>query len=155
MKTILLISPYWKEPHRWMVSSVKLAELWQIMGYRVVVVCMGTATSKEVVSETLTLVRVRDFFLPDPLNYGIAPTFLFHVLRALKKEKPDLVVINKVLFWTSLVTPMLRLLGKKPIVLTDALVGMTWWPRGFLPKVLMAFGAWTAGGLVLLSASKI
>jgi hypothetical protein len=41
MRTILLISPYWKEPHRWMVSTVKLAELWQRLGYRVIVACMG------------------------------------------------------------------------------------------------------------------
>ena len=138
-----------------MVSSVKLAELWQRMGYRVVVVCMGAATSKEVVSPTLTLERVRDFFLPDPLNYGIAPTFLFHVLRALREEKPDLVIVNKVLFWSSLVVPLLRLMGKKPILLTDALVGMTWLPRNLFPKIIMALGAWTAGWLVLLSAWRI
>ncbi len=155
MKTILLISPYWKEPHRWMVSSVKLAELWQRLGYRVVVVCMGPKTTREVVSPTLTIERVRDFFLPDPFNYGIAPTFLLHVLRALRKEKPDLVIVNKVLFFTSLVTPVLRLMGRRPIVLTDALVGMTWWPRRFFPKILMALGAWTVGWLVLLSASKV
>jgi glycosyltransferase involved in cell wall biosynthesis len=155
MTTILLISPYWKEPHRWMVSSVKLAELWQRMGYRVIVVCMGAETSKEDVSSTLTIYRVRDLFLPDPFNYGIAPTLLFHVLRAIRKEKPDLLIVNKVLFWSSLVIPILRLMGKKPILLTDALVGMTWWPRGFLPKIMMAIGAWTAGWIVLLSASKI
>jgi hypothetical protein len=43
MATILLISPYWKEDHRWMVSTVKLAELWQRMGYNVVVACMGAS----------------------------------------------------------------------------------------------------------------
>ena len=155
MKTILLISPYWKEPHRWMVSSVKLAELWQRLGYRVVAVCMGSATGKEVISPTLTLYRVRDLFLPDPFNYGIAPTFLFHILRALKEEKPDLVVINKVLFWTSLVTPILRLMGKNPIVLTDALVGMTWWPRSVLLRFIACVMAWLIGWPVLLSASKI
>lgn len=155
MKTILLISPYWKEPHRWMVSSVKLAELWQRMGYRVVAVCMGPNTGQEVVSPSLTIVRVKDLFLPDPLNYGIAPTFLLHVLQVLKKEKPDIVVVNKVLFWSSLVVPFLRCIGKKPIVTTDALVGMTWWPRGFLPKLLMAVGAWTAGWIVLLAASRV
>ena len=46
MKTILLISPYWKEPHRWMVSSLKLAELWQRIGYRMGVVCMGKRNPK-------------------------------------------------------------------------------------------------------------
>jgi glycosyltransferase involved in cell wall biosynthesis len=167
MKTILLISPYWKESHRWMVSSVKLAELWQRMGYRVACVCMGETkglegkksrgleVNPEHVSETLSIYRVKDFFIPDPLNYGIAPTFLFHVLGALKKEKPDVVIVNKVLFWSSLVTPVLRLMGKRPIVITDALVGITWWPRSFVPKVLMAIGAWTVGWVVLLSAKRV
>ncbi|MEK7137126.1 MAG: glycosyltransferase, partial [Patescibacteria group bacterium] len=159
MKTILLISPYWKEPHRWMVSSVKLAELWQKMGYRVSVVCMGPSTplrmTKEEVSHSLTIYRVRDWFLPDPLNYGIAPTFLFHVFRVLKKEKPDMVIVNKVLFWSSLTVPFLRIMGHRPIVTTDALVGMTWWPRGFFPKIIMGIGAWTAGWLVLLFAKQV
>jgi len=138
-----------------MVSSVKLAELWQHMGYRVVAVCMGPTTGRETVSPSLTIVRVKDLFFPDPLNYGIAPTFLPHVLRALREEKPDLIVVNKVLFWSSLVVPFLRLLGHRSVVTTDALVGMTWRPRGFLPKLLMAFGAWTVGWIVLLCASRI
>jgi glycosyltransferase involved in cell wall biosynthesis len=154
MRTILLTSPYWKEPHRWMVSSVKLAELWQRMGYRVVCVCMGKG-DREDVSETLTIYRVPDLFLPDPLNYGIAPTFLFHVLSVIRKEKPDIVVVNKILFWSSLVTPILRLLGHKPIVTVDALVGLTWWPRGFVPKMLAAIGAWVHAWPVLLCAKKV
>ena len=155
MKTILLISPYWKEEHRWMVSSLKLAELWQRMGYRVVCVCMGGKTSTEKVSPTLTIHRVWDLYFPDPLNYGIAPTFLFHVLKVLRQEKPEIVVINKILFWSSLVTPVLRLLGKKPIVTVDALVGMTWWPRTSFAKILAFLGAWTHAWLVLLSARRV
>jgi glycosyltransferase involved in cell wall biosynthesis len=142
-----------------MVSSVKLADLWQKMGYRVVVVCMGPSTplrmTKEEVSNTLTIYRVRDWFLPDPLNYGIAPTFLFHVFRILKEEKPAIVIVNKVLFWSSLVVPFLRVMGHRPIVTTDTLVGMTWWPRGFFPKIIMGIGAWTVGWILLLFASKI
>ena len=69
MKTILLISPYWKEEHRWMVSSVKLAELWQRLGYRVIFACMGSESGVEEVSQTLTIHRRKDFFLPDPFKY--------------------------------------------------------------------------------------
>ncbi len=125
------------------------------MGYRVVVVCMGAETGKEVASETLTIYRVKDFFLPDPLNLGIAPTFFFHVLHALKSENPEIVIVNKAMFFSSLTIPMLRLLGRKPILTTDALVGMTWQPRGIFSKILMSVIAWTVGWVILLSAKKI
>lgn len=167
MKTILLISPYWREEHRWMVSSYKLAELWQRLGYRVIVACMGNpvaggwkpeATSHrppvsgEVISPTLTIYRKPDIFLKDPWNYGIAFGFSGMVKGIVEKEKPDLIVVNKLLFWTSFAAIPLRLRGHRVIQLTDALVGMTWWPRGFLPKVAAAIYAWTAGWLILACA---
>jgi glycosyltransferase involved in cell wall biosynthesis len=155
MRTILLISPYWKEPHRWMASSVKLAELWQRRGYRVVAACMGGATRTEVVSPTLTIHFKKDLFLPDPLNFGICPGFGGLVRRLIREEKPDLVVCNKVLFWTSFSVPWLTLLGHRVTVLTDALVGMTWWPRSRLAGWIMAAGAWTMGWLVLASAERV
>jgi glycosyltransferase involved in cell wall biosynthesis len=155
MQTILLISPYWREPHRWMVSSYKLAELWQRRGFRVVVVCLGSHAGRENVSDTLSIIRVRDWFLPDPWNYGIALGFSRTVRRLVREERPDHVVCNKVLFWTSLSVLSLRLRGVRVTLLTDALVGMTWWPRGKLPQVCAALYAWTLGWLILLAAQRI
>lgn len=156
MRTLLLISPYWREQHRWMVSSVKLAELWQRLGYRVVVACMGNGDgTPDVVSPTLSIYRKRDLFLPDPLNFGIAPGFTGMVRRIIREEKPDLIVVNKVLFWTSFAMLPLRLTGHRVLLLTDALVGMTWQPRALLPKVIMSLGAWTMGWLVLLCARRV
>lgn len=154
-KTILLISPYWHEEHRWMVSSVKLAELWQRLGFRVVVACMGSESSVEEISETLVIHRKKDVFLPDPLNFGIALGFTSFVRRIVREENPDLIVVNKVLFWSSFCTIPLRLSGRRILLLTDALVGMTWWPRSFLPKLIMGLGAWTVGWLVLLCAQRV
>ncbi len=160
MKTILLISPYWKEDHRWMVSSFKLAKLWQKIGYKVVVVCMGNLGNRELgklekVSDTLEIHRIQDIFLKDPWNYGIAFGFSGYVSRLVKELKPDHIVTNKLLFWTSLSIIRLRLSGHKVIAITDALVGMTWWPRSLLPKVCAALYAWTLGWLELLFASRI
>lgn len=155
MRTILLISPYWKEPHRWMASSLKLAELWQRLGYRVVVCCMGSVSSIEDVSATLRIHRRKDFFLKDPLNFGIALGFSRYVRGIIAEEKPALVVCNKVLFWTSFCIPLLWLSGQKVILLTDALVGITWQPRGMIPRIIMSIGAWTMGWIVLLAAKKI
>jgi len=167
MKTILLISPYWKEEHRWMVSTVKLAELWQRLGYRVVVACMGAPTPSpsprgrgghfdvQRISDTLVIYRKKDIFFPDPWNYGIAFGFSALVRRIIREERPDSVVVNKLLFWTSLCIPLLRLTGRRPIVLVDALVGMTWWPRGALPRIGAALYAWTLGWLELCCATRV
>ena len=154
-RTILLISPYWKEDHRWMVSSVKLAELWQRLGYKVIVACMGSESGIERVSDTLTIHRRKDIFLPDPLNFGIAFGFTGYVRRLIAVEKPDHIIVNKVLFWTSFSLIPLRLTGHKILLLTDALVGITWWPRSLFPKIIMGIGGWTVGWLVLLCAKRI
>jgi glycosyltransferase involved in cell wall biosynthesis len=191
MRTILLISPYWKEPHRWMVSSYKLAELWQRLGYRVVVACMGDDSKFEIrnskletrlpsvalakaghspahrsfseggtlgyedLSPTLRIYRKQDVFLKDPWNYGIAFGFTSLVRRIIREEKPDLIVCNKVLFWTSLSVILLKWSGYKVLLLTDALVGITWWPRGTIPQICAAIYARTLGWLVLKSARRI
>lgn len=155
MQTILLISPYWKEQHRWMVSSFKLAELWQRIGYKVVVVCMGSETRVERVSDTLTVHFRKDVFLKDPLNFGISVGFAGYVRRVIREVQPDRIVVNKVLFWSSFSLISLRLRGIHADLLTDALVGITWFPRGVVPGIIMRIGAWTMGWLVLLAADRV
>ncbi len=188
MKTILLISPYWKEEHRWMVSTVKLAELWQRLGYKVVVLCMGKkkiengewrienqnegqegnmargqnnpqprrrVSDIEKSSETLEIHRVPDWFIPDPWNYGIAFGFSGEAVKLARELKPDVIVVNKVLFWSSISLIRLRLAGLRVLLLTDALVGITWWPRGRIPQICAALYAWTLGWLILKRASSI
>ena len=155
MKTILLISPYWKEAHRWMVSSVKLAELWQRIGYRVVVVCMGSEDEVEEVSPTLTIHRRKDVYLKDPWNYGIAWGFSNYVCHVEKELKPEHIVINKLLFWSSISAIRLWIRRKRPTVITDAFVGMTWWPRGRIPKICSVLYAWSLGWLILLCSKQV
>ncbi len=150
-----------------MVSSVKLAELWQRVGFKVIAVCMGDVKNGkwkvesgkriyvEKISETLEVHHIQDFFLPDPWNYGIALGFTGYVRKLIRKEKPDHIVVNKLLFWTSFSTIALRLTGHKVLVLTDAFVGINWWPRGNIPKVCAAIYAWTGGWLILLCANKV
>ena len=165
VKTILLVSPYWKEKHRWMVSSVKLAELWQRLGYRVVVVCMGGGVGErcafarcaflERPSPSLALYRKKDVFLPDPWNYGIAIGFAGFVHKVIQEEKPDIIVCNKILFWSSLAVIPLCLRGYRVILLTDALVGMTWWGRTPAFRLASRIYAWTLGWLIMLCAKRI
>lgn len=160
MKTILLISPYWREEHRWMISTTKLAELWQRLGHRVVVLCMGkggvkSTISAETVSETLQIYRVPDVFIADPWNYGIALGFSGAALRLAQELKPDVIVVNKVLFWSSISLLRLRMAGYPVLLITDALVGITWWPRGSIAKICAAIYANTLGWLILKAASQV
>jgi glycosyltransferase involved in cell wall biosynthesis len=155
VKTILLITPYWREQHRWMVSGYKLADLWQRLGYRVVVACMGSETKIEKFSDTLTVHSRKDVFLKDPWNYGICFGFGGYVARLAKEEKPDVIVVNKLLFWSSLASFSLRLRGYRVVQITDALVGMTWWPRSRFARVCAAVYAWTLGWLLLLNAWRV
>ena len=157
-KSILLISPYWKEDHRWMVSTVKLAELWQRLGYSVHVLCMGDTAKHghvENVSETLTVHRVKDVFIPDPWNYGIAFGFSGRAATLARELRPDIIVVNKVLFWSSIALLRLRLAGHRVLLITDALVGITWWPRGRLGQICAALYAWTLGWMILKAATKV
>jgi len=138
-----------------MVSSVKLAELWQRLGYRVVAVCMGKESRIDRVSDAFTVHYHKDIFLPDPWNYGICFGFAGYVLRLVRAEKPDVIVCNKILFWTSNALLLLRLTGHRVILLTDALVGMTWWGRGLPFRLASVFYAWTLGWLIMLCADRI
>jgi glycosyltransferase involved in cell wall biosynthesis len=156
VKKILLVSPYWKEQHRWMVSGYKLADLWQRLGYHVDVVCMASETRpRTMLKENLFLTTRKDWFLKDPWNYGISFGFSGYVARLAAEQKPDIIVINKLLFWSSLASIGLRLRGYKVIQLTDALVGMTWWPRGKIPQICAAIYAWTMGWLILQCADRV
>lgn len=155
MKTIVLISPYWKEPHRWMVSSFKLAELWQTMGYRVVVFCLHSTDGIVEQTDTLTVYGVKDVFLKDPFNFGIAWGFSRRVRAYITEHSPEYIIINKLLFWSSWSIIPLRLRGIRPVVLTDALVGMTWWPRAWYMKIVMGIGGWTMGLLTMKLARKL
>ena len=116
---------------------------------------MASESGVERVSDTLTIHRRKDIFLPDPLNFGISFGFAGYVRRLIRSEKPDLIIANKILFWSSFALIPLRLTGHKVLLLTDAFVGMTWWPRGLFSKIIMGIGAWTVGWLVMLCAHRI
>ncbi len=154
-KHILLISPYWKEEHRWMVSTVKMAELWQKMGHPVTVLCMGEKTETKNISPTLTIHTRKDFFLPDPWNYGIARGFSAAALKLAQEIHPDIIIVNKILFWSSFALLKLRKNGFKVVLITDALVGITWWPRGMVPRFGAFIYARTLGRKIMQAATRI
>ena len=74
---ILLVTPYFFEPHRWNISAYKTAHSLARIGVNVIVF---TARSEgqpflEKVGSHLKIYRYRDLFIPDPANFGIIPFF--------------------------------------------------------------------------------
>ena len=122
---------------------------------RVVVVTAGPLPRYEQVSERLTVYRLWDWFLPDPINYGIVPGIFSSLLYILRKEQPDAILINKHMFFTSLAAPFLRLMGKRVIIQTDTFPGINWFPRNPIVKFVMQCYAWTIGMIVLKSAHSV
>ncbi len=156
--TILLIAPRFADAvhgeRRAMRSAVTTAtELSKHC--RVVVVTAGSPVGREVVSDSLTIYRLWDLFLPDPINYGIIPTLIPELLRIMKWERPDAFLVNKHMFFSSLAAPFLRIMGKRVIVQTDTFPGINWFPRNPVVGIVMRLYAWTVGLLVLKSAHHV
>lgn len=140
-----------------MISSLQLAEMWQSLGYEVHVLCLGRkeAFFPDDERKASSITAVPDFFIKDPFNYGISFSFFVTLWQLLKTLKPKYIVVNKILFWTSISILPLRILGYRVILMTDALVGITWWGRTRLFRICSAIYAWTLGWLILRLATAV
>lgn len=121
----------------------------------VVVVAAGPPPRYEKVNDRLTIYRLLDLYLPDPVNYGITPGIFTSLPQIIRKEKPDAFLVNKHMFFTSFAAPFLRLMGKRVVIQTDTFVGINWFPRNPLLWPLAALYAYTFGLLVLKSAHRV
>ena len=158
--TILLISAYYKEPHRWISSTQMLSKLWATMGYNVFILAMantsdGRPYEEEKISEYITLGKVQDFFLKDPWNYGIAFRFFPIVQKQYRRLQPNYIIVDKVLFWTSISVILLRIQGCTVHLITDAFVGITWFTKSWLFNVCARIYANTLGWLIMLCANTV
>jgi len=154
---VLLITPYFFEPHRWMISGYKSALGLSGLGHDVVVFTSGSRGQPEVeeISAHLRVYRFRDFFLPDPVNFGIMPFLFWRVWKVLRREKPTHFLVVKYMFHTSLAALFLKLLGKKVVVMTDTFPGISWFSRSRFVNVVMWLYARTLGMLVLKTADRV
>lgn len=150
---LLIVAPYFFEPHRWMISAYKTA-LFLSKQMEVVVLTTGRPAYEQL-NPHLSVYRLRDWFLPDPVNYSIVPGLFRHVWRIVRREKPDVVVVNKHMFFTSLSVWLLRLMKQKVIVTTDTFPGMNWHPRHPLVRVVMTIYAYLIGWPVLKAAHQV
>ena len=155
---ILIIAPRFFDAvfgeKRAMMSAYKTA-LALAEQAEVTVVTAGPPPRHEQVSDHLTVYRLWDLFLPDPINYGIVPGIFTSLLPIIRRTKPDAILVNKHMFFTSLAVPLLRLLGHRVVVQTDTFPGINWFPRNPIVGLVMRAYAWTIGLLVLKSASHV
>jgi len=121
----------------------------------VVVVTAGTPPRYEKVSDRLTIYRLWDLYLPDPVNLGIVPGIFTALPSIIRRERPDMFLVNKHMFVTSLAAPLLKLMGKRVIIQTDTFVGINWFSRNPFVSLVMRLYAWTIGLLVLKSADRV
>lgn len=150
---VLIIAPFFYEQHRWMISAYKTAlQLSKDMDIRV----LTTGQPRhERLNDRLEIERMADIFLPDPVNYSIVPNLAWRLWRSIRAWKPDVVLINKHMFFTSLAAPLARLFGQKVVVGTDTFPGMNWFPRNPVVNVIMRIYAWVIGWPVLRSAHRV
>lgn len=151
---ILVVVPYFEEPHRWMISGQKTArEL--ARNHQVVVLTTGRKASTVQEGKNLKIIRLKDIFLPDPINFSIVPGLFKEVRRIVHSENPDAFLINKHMFYTSLAIWPLKRLGKKVVVQTDTFPGINWFPKSKLVGLVMRVYARTIGNPILRAADKV
>lgn len=154
---ILLITPYFFEPHRWMVSGYKSALALSSQGYDVVVFTSGSRGQPRVEQPTqrLKIYRFRDLFIPDPVNFGILPFLFPRLLKIVRREHPTHFLVYKYMFYTSLSVYLLKLLGKKVVVVTDTFPGVNWFSRSRFVNLILWCYARTVGLGILRIADRV
>ncbi|MCA9388672.1 glycosyltransferase family 4 protein [Candidatus Berkelbacteria bacterium] len=132
---VLIIAPFFFERHRWMMSAYKTA---LNLSKKMQVVVLTTGSPQyETISPNLKIYRMWDLFLPDPINYSIVPGLIPNLEKIIHREQPDIFLVNKHMFFTSLAILWLRLRGKKVICATDTFPGLNWFPKNKLVRIVM------------------
>jgi glycosyltransferase involved in cell wall biosynthesis len=150
---LLIVAPYFFESHRWMISAYKSA---LFLSRRMEVVVLTTGRPKyEELNPRLRIYRMRDWFLPDPVNYSLVPGLAWNLWRVVRRERPDVFLVNKYMFFTSFAVWWLRLMGKKVILATDTFPGINWHPRHPVVRVVMTIYAYLLGWPILKAANRL
>lgn len=123
--------------------------------HEVIVVTTGRKPGREKRGDRLTVYRLKDIFLPDPINYSIVFGLFLAVRTIVAKERPDACIINKHMFYTSLSIWTVKRMGVPVIVQTDTFPGIVWFPRKLFVRVVMWVYARLIGNLVLKAADEV
>lgn len=152
---ILLVCPYFFEPHRWMISAYKTA-LYLSKSQKVIVLTAGPP-GYEKLNDNLEIYRLKDWFMPDPINYSIIPGLFGKFFQLIDEKKPDIILVNKYMFYSSFVVIAARLKKIKiPIIVTtDTFPGLNWHPRFKIVDMIMKIYNLIIGIPILKLADKV
>ena len=154
---ILLVTPYFFEPHRWNISAYKTAHSLARIGINVIVF---TARSEgqpflEKVGSHLKIYRYSDLFIPDPANFGIIPFLSARLWKVVLQEAPTHFLVFTHMYHASLAVVLLKAMGKRVVVVTDTFPGIDWFSRSRLVNAVLWVYARTVGFLVLRLADHV
>lgn len=155
---ICIISPNFFEPTAYMISAYKTAlNLAKLPGVQVSVITSRTKGAKAYEEiDNVKVYRIPTFYIPDPFNYACTPFLGFHMLRLIPKIHPDIYIVNKYMFYTSLSTIYLKLFSRKKVVLqTDTYPGICWFAPSKLLNSLMRVYSHTLGKMILKLADRV
>jgi glycosyltransferase involved in cell wall biosynthesis len=154
---ILLVTPYFLDSFAGKISmgSAVMAARQLSRRHEVTVLTTGREREVETLSPSLTVVSAPGWLLPDPVNYVISPALLWRVARFIRRERPDLVLVSKFMFFTSLSVLVARAMGRPVIVVTDTYPGINWFPRNRAVAAVMWLYARLVGIPLLRAADKV
>ena len=103
----------------------------------------------------MKIYRFRDFFLPDPVNFGVIPFLFPRLLSVIRGERPTHFLVYKYMFYTSLSVYLLKLMRKRVVVVTDTFPGVSWFSRSRFVNLVMWVYSRTIGLGVLRLADRV
>jgi glycosyltransferase involved in cell wall biosynthesis len=154
---ILLVTPYFLDSFAGKISmgSAVMAARQLSRRHDVTVLTTGRTVPVETVSPSLRVISAPGWLLPDPVNYVISPAVLWRVARFIRRERPDVVLVSKFMFFTSLSVPVARALGRPVVLVTDTYPGINWFPRNRFVAAVMWMYARLVGVPLLRAATKV
>lgn len=105
----------------------------------VIVLAAGDAPRYERMNKNLEVYRLKSIYLGDPINYMMPLSIFWQTIRLTLKEKPDVFLVNKFMFFNAMVIPLLKIMGKGQRIYTqiDAFPSIDWISRTTWIRPLM------------------
>jgi len=95
----------------------------------VIVLAAGDPPFYEHPEKNLEIYRLKNVYLKDPINYMIPFSIFWHTIHIIQKEKPDVFLVNKFMFFNAFVIPLLKIMGKRVYTQIDAFPSIDWKSR--------------------------